>query len=122
MADRASALANLAAPAAAADTGVVLVELRPAAIIQVTAWPDTAQGVSDTIGELVGTATGPVGSVIGQGAVTAVTTAPGRFLLVSEDGDLAGALGDTVSANAAAVTDLSHARTVLRLSGGGGER
>ncbi|HSG94941.1 MAG TPA: sarcosine oxidase subunit gamma family protein [Afifellaceae bacterium] len=118
MAERASALANLAAPAAAADTSVVLAELPPAAIIQVTAWPDTAKGVSDTIAELVGTAIGPVGSVIGQGAVTAVTTAPGRFLLVSENEDRAGVLSAALPADEAAITDLSHARTVLRLSGG----
>ena len=117
MADRLSALANLAASPAAQGAGARLAELRPAAIAQVTAWPDTAKDACKAISELVGMAPGPVGSVVGHDAVTVITAAPSRYLLVSEDDDLVGALTAALPADQTAVTDLSHARTMLRLSG-----
>ena len=117
MTDRVLALANLAAPLPAEDAGAMLAELRPAAIAQVTAWPDTDKGVAEAIGELCGTAPGPVSSVVKHGPMTVITAAPGRYIVVCEDGDIAGALSTALPAGEAAVTDLSHARTVLRLSG-----
>ena len=117
MADRTSALANLIAPAAASEAGARFAELRPAAIVQVTAWPDTDKSVGKAIGELFGVALGPVGMAIEHGPVSVITIAPGRYLLVSEDDGLASALSAALPASDAAVTDLSHARTMLRLSG-----
>lgn len=117
MADRVSALADLAAPALAADAGAVLAELRPAAIAQVTAWPDTAKETSTAIGDLFGLTPGPVGSFVENGPVTVIALAPGRTLLVSENDDIASALSTALSASQAAVTDLSHARTMFRLTG-----
>jgi sarcosine oxidase subunit gamma len=117
MADRLSALVNLAAPPTAEGAGARLAELRPAAIAQVTAWPDTTENTGKAIGELFDTVPGPVGMAIENGSVTVITTAPGRFLLVSESDDLAGVLSAALPAADAAITDLSHARTMLRLSG-----
>lgn len=117
MADRVSALANLAAPPTAEGAGAMLAELRPAAIAQVTAWPDTDNSTAEAIGELFGLTPGPVGSAVEHGSVTMVTTAPGRTLLVSDNDDLSSALSAALPASEAAVTDLSHARTILRLTG-----
>jgi len=117
MADRLSALANLAASPAAQGAGARLAELRPAAIAQVTAWPDTDKSVGEAIGNLFGEAPGPVGTAVENGPVTVITLAPGRTFLVSENDDLVSALTAALPASQAAVTDLSHARTVLRLTG-----
>ena len=117
MADRTSALANLIAPAAASEAGARLAELRPAAIAQVTAWPDTAGNASKVIGELFSLAPGSVGSAVEHGAVTVITLAPGRYFLLSENDSLVSKLSAALPTSEAAVTDLSHARTMLRLSG-----
>lgn len=117
MADRVSALANLTASPAANGAGATLAELRPAAIAQVTAWPGTDKSAAKAIGELFGKAPGPAGTAVEPGAVTMVTLAPGRYLLFSENDGLASALNAALPAKDAAVTDLSHARTMLRLSG-----
>jgi len=117
MADRLSALANLAAPPTAEGAGATLAELRPAAIAQVTAWPDTAEDTGKMIGKLFGKAPGPVGSAVEHGRVTMITLAPGRTLLVSESDEITSALSAALPASQAAITDLSYARTMLRLSG-----
>ena len=117
MADRVSALANLAAPPPAPDTGATLIELRPAAIAQVMAWPDTDTGVAAAIGGLFGEAPGPPGTVVGQDSVSVISVAPGRYVIFSENDDLADALRDALPTSEAAVADLSHARTMMRLTG-----
>jgi len=117
MADRLSALANLATPPAAHGASAMLAELRLPGIVQVTAWPDTAEDAGKAIGELFGKAPGPVGAAVEHGPVTVITVAPGRYILASEDDALASALSAALPASEAAVTDLSHARTMLRLSG-----
>ena len=75
MTDRLSALVNLAAPPTAEGAGAMLAELRPAAIAQVTAWPDTTENTGKAIGELFDTVPGPVGTAIENGSVTVITTA-----------------------------------------------
>jgi len=117
MADRLSALANLSAPPTTEGAGATLAELRPAAIALVAAWPDTAEDTGKMIGELFGEAPGPVGTFVENDPVTMITTAPGRTVLISESDDLASALSTALPASQAAVTDLSHARTMLRLTG-----
>lgn len=117
MADRLSALANLAAPPTANGASAMLAELCPAAIVQVTAWPEPAKSTEKAIGALFGKAPGPVGTAVERGGVSMVTLAPGRYLLFSKADDLASALSAALPASDAAVTDLSHARTMLRLSG-----
>ncbi len=82
-----------------------------------TAWPDTDKRVAEAIGELVDAAPGPVGSVVESGPVTAIAPAPGRYLLVLETDELAGTLRTALPASDAAVCDLSHGQTVLRLAG-----
>ena len=117
MADRVSALASLAASPATEGGGARLAELRPSVIAQVTAWPDTDKSTAEAIGELVGKAPGPVGFVVENGPVTVMTLAPGRYVLVSESDDPGSGLNAALSDSDAAITDLSHARTVLRLTG-----
>ena len=117
MADRLSALANLAASPAAHGAGAMLAELHPASIALVTAWPDTAENAGKAIGKLFGEAPGPVGAAVEHGPVRMITLAPGRTLLVSQDDNLASVLNAALPPDEAAVTDLSHARTMLRLSG-----
>ncbi len=117
MADRVSALANLAASPAANGASAMLAELRLPGIVQVTSWPDTAVAASKTIGKLFSLMPGPVGVAVERGPVTVITLAPGRHLIISKNDGLASALRAALPASDAAVTDLSHARTLLRLTG-----
>jgi sarcosine oxidase subunit gamma len=99
--------------------GVVLVERRPSAIVQISGAPD-GEDFAQALGFLELESL-PVSCRACQGKqATLLWNGPGRWLAVSADApparfvnDLRGALQGTN----ATVTDLSHARTVLRITG-----
>jgi sarcosine oxidase subunit gamma len=102
----------------AGDAGVTLTERRLVSLVQVAAWPETAEQVEGILASLVGCAPpqGPSGSSgDATGAILAIT--PGRWLAESRDPRLAERLAEQVPPALGAVTDLSHARIALRASG-----
>lgn len=102
----------------AAGLGVTLTETRPGSIVQVAAFP----GAQTSIVAAIEAATGlvlPLGP--GSGAFgetkSAFGIAPGRFLVVDQAEGLAARLSAAIPSPQGAVTDLSHARTAIRISG-----
>lgn len=97
---------------------VVLTERRLVGLAQVAAWPDTVEAVTDTVASLLRSAPpqGPSGSSgDAEGAILAI--APGRLLVESRDPRLAERLAEQIGPALGAVTDLSHARVAIRISG-----
>lgn len=116
MADRRSALAGLARPVPAAAPQATLREIAPGSIVQVAAWPETAERVRAAIAALIGIAPPALGRAAGDDRAWAAQISPGRYLLLTERGDAAAGL-EAALAGDAAVTDLGEARTLLRLEG-----
>ena len=111
-----------AAIVGAGAAGVTLTERQLVSLVQVAAWPDTVEQVTDSVASLAGCAPpqGPSGSSGGpEGAILAI--APGRLLVESRDPRLALLLAEQISPESGtqlgAVTDLSHARIAIRISG-----
>ena len=97
---------------------VILAERDLVSLVQVAAWPDTAEQVTDTVASLLRCAPpqGPAGSSgDAEGAILAL--APGRLLAESRDPRLAQRLAEQIGPELGAVTDLSHARIAIRVSG-----
>lgn len=116
MADRRSALAHL--PQISAENArAALVEIRSGSILQVVAWPDTLQAVRVVIAEFLGVEIPPTGSAVAGKDATVAAIAPGRFLVAGVADDLAARFEAALPSAAAAVTDFSHGRVVLRLEG-----
>jgi len=100
------------------EPGVTLAERRLVGLVQVAAWPETAETVTDTVASLLRSAPpqGPSGSSgDAEGAILAI--APGRLLVESRDPRLAERLAEQIGPELGAVTDLSHARIAIRVSG-----
>ena len=102
----------------AAGVGVTLRERKNLSIIQVTAWPDTIP----TVLTAIGSATGLVlqnkpglGRVAGEKSVFGF--APGRYFVVSATPDLESRLRSAISPELGTMVDLTHGRTVIRISG-----
>jgi sarcosine oxidase subunit gamma len=124
MAERRSPLAGhlkpgFLRPATGADEwGVALKQRRPAALVQVAGWPSSAGALTDRVREATGVAPPPPGKCVSNDDLTLLWTAPGRWLLVSETrSDLAETLTAAIGVDTGTVSDLGHARCVLRLSG-----
>jgi methylglutamate dehydrogenase subunit D len=99
-------------------TGVVLEETRPGSIVQVAAFPGEERALIGIINSTTGLALpdGAGGGDVGNGKA-AFGFAPGRFLVVDQDEGLGARLKPAVAASTGTVTDLSHGRTAIRLSG-----
>lgn len=100
------------------EPGVTLTERRLVSLVQVAAWPDTVEAVTDTVASLLRCAppqppSGSSGDA--EGAILAV--APGRLLVESRDARLAARLAEQIGPDLGAVTDLSHARIAIRVAG-----
>jgi sarcosine oxidase subunit gamma len=118
MAERVSALAHLAsAPSAQASARATLSERRPGSILQVVTWPDTAEAVRAAIADLLGIQVPAVGFAYADPNVTVAAVAPGRFMIAGSAPDLPRRFEGAFQSDQAAVTDLSHGRTILRLEG-----
>lgn len=116
MAERLSALAGFAT----ADAGAPLTlrEARPAAILLIQAWPDTLATVEAVAAQLVGSAEAPrpgFAAVSSAGLLAALGA--GRFLLSADNEEVAVAGRTAFVSNDAAVTDVTHGRTVITLEG-----
>lgn len=117
MAERISALASLA-PQSHGTPLAVLSELRPAAILQVQAWPDTLEAVESTLSEMLELSGMPPAGSAGwfhNGSLCALGT--GRFMVSTTSDAIAESLRIAFAADQATVTDVTHGRTVLRLEG-----
>lgn len=123
MSDLVYALAGVAQPGtfgavAEGGPGVTIAELRPDAALQIGAWPDTQRSVEAvlastlqlTIPERPGLAAASADDAL-------MVVAPGRYLLISNSPGIAKRLGNEIDAEQGVITDLSHARAGLRLSG-----
>lgn len=109
---------NDARAVGAGEAGVTLSERRLVSLVQVAAWPDTVEQVTDSVASLAGCAPpqGTSGSSGGpEGALLAI--APGRLLVESRDPRLAARLAEQIGPELGAVTDLSHARIAIRIAG-----
>jgi sarcosine oxidase subunit gamma len=120
MAERLSALTNLASTAPS-GARVHLSEVRPGSILQVQAWPDTIETVRAVMTSELLAEVPPVGSATVQNGTTVCAIAPGRFLMAGP-ADLFRQMETSLPAGDAAITDLSHARVILRLDGDGAEQ
>jgi heterotetrameric sarcosine oxidase gamma subunit len=99
--------------------GVVLEETKPGSIVQAAAFHGEEKALMAIIAETTGMSLpdGAGAGVVSNGRVV-FGFAPGRFLLVDEEqGGLAARLRPKVPATVGTVTDLSHGRTALRVSG-----
>lgn len=123
MTSLACALAEVARPGLHGATseegpGLTVTELRPATLLQLGAWPDTKDALETILKDLLKLA---VPARPGQAAVSAegklLVTGPGRYLLVSHKADLAQHLSERIDIETGVVTDLSHARAGIRISG-----
>jgi sarcosine oxidase subunit gamma len=122
MAERRSALADCLKPgvygaAGPAGPGIEIRELRPLTVVQVAAFDAERAGAG--VGAALG-APAPAGrnGVAISGDSTLLWTGPGRWLAVEpESRDLASLLSHHCPGDVAAITDLSHARTALRVDG-----
>lgn len=109
-------------PAAAAP--LRLCDLVGLEIVQVAAWPDTDAAVAAALPPLTGCPVpdraGIAGEAPGPAGTAPVRTlwmGPERYWVVSDNGGMAARLAGAFPAATAVTLDLSHARTVLRLSG-----
>jgi len=90
---------------------LTIAPLAPASLHQVAGWPDTFTALTARLRAALGVDALPaVGRFLAAGGADIAALAPGRFLLVN-------AALPALPAEEAAVTDLSHARTAVRLSG-----
>lgn len=101
-----------------AGIGVTLSETHPASIVQVTAWPGQEKAMIAAI-----KAATKVNLPDGAGGGIATSTkaafgiAPGKFLIVHFDEQIAETLAKAVTVDTGTVTDLSHGRTAIRIAG-----
>lgn len=102
----------------AGGVGVTLSETRPGSIVQAAAWPGQEKSLMAAIRDATGLVL-PDGA--GAGAVadtrSAFGIAPGKFLVVDQAEGAAAALLAAVPTDIGTVTDLSHGRTAIRISG-----
>jgi len=98
--------------------GVSLAEVAPGSIVQLAAWRNQESAMIAIIKEATGLAL-PDGA--GGGVATpnkaAFGFAPGKILVADQDEGLAATMAKAVTSQTGTVTDLSHGRTVLRVSG-----
>jgi heterotetrameric sarcosine oxidase gamma subunit len=115
MAERLSALAHL--PAAAAAGRVTLSEIRAGSILQIQAWPETADTVRRVIAELLGVEAPAIGKASVGAGVTVAAIAPGRYLVSADSADIPQKFEAAFPSSDAAVSDISHGRVILKLEG-----
>ena len=119
MADRLSPLSHVKLAPSSQDREIGRAYLSypaPGSIVQIAAWPDTNGVVQTTIEDVLGVKPPSLGSAVRHRDVTIAAVAPGRFLLSSDEGDLAQRFAAMPLAHGT-VTDLSHARTIMSIAG-----
>jgi len=97
--------------------GVTLAEVAPGSIVQLAAWRGQESALIATIKESTGLALPDGAGGVATQTKAAFGFAPGKFLVADQDEGLAAVLAKAVTSETGTVTDLSHGRTVLRISG-----
>lgn len=101
-----------------AGIGVTLSETQPGSIVQLASWPGMEKQVIAAIRTVTNLKVPDgAGGGVSNGARSAFGFAPGKFTVVDEAEDLDDALAKAVSSDIGTVTDLSHGRTAIRISG-----
>ena len=99
-------------------TGVVLSETQPGSIVQVGAWPGRENALLAAIDAVTGLR---IENRPGAGVFTETAAAfgfaPGKVFVVIEAEGLASRLAGAIGSDVGTVTDLSHGRAALRISG-----
>jgi sarcosine oxidase subunit gamma len=117
MAERRSALANLPAEAGG-GARVRLSEVRPGAILQIQAWPATLATVEAVITQILRIAEPPrPGRTVWFHGGWICAIGAGKYLVSTTADDIIATFRTAFSSQDAAVTDISHGRTILRLEG-----
>lgn len=102
----------------AAGVGVILSETQPGSIVQAASWPGEEKALMAAIRTATGLAL-PDGA--GGGVFTeekaAFGFAPGKFFVVDQGDDLFASLASAITGKVGTVTDLSHGRTAIRITG-----
>ncbi len=102
----------------AGGIGVRLAETRPGSIVQLASWPGEEKALMQAIGIVTALALpdGAGGGTVGDASAT-FGIGPGRFLVVAREEALAGRLNAAIGELTGTITDLSHGRTAIRVSG-----
>lgn len=117
MAERRSALTRSAAHAGD-DARIVVGEEHPFAILQVRAWPERLAAVEAQLAEMLTLfETLPPGRAVDGVGGTLCALGAGRFLLAAANEDAAEAWRMAFQPADAAMTDISHGRTVISVTG-----
>lgn len=98
--------------------GVVLTETRPGSIVQAGAWPGREKELIAAIKAVTGLVLPDGAGGGGAEATKAVFgIAPGKFLIADQAEALGPSLAAAITGEVGTVTDLSHGRTAIRISG-----
>jgi methylglutamate dehydrogenase subunit D len=102
----------------ATGAGVRLIETRPGSIVQVASWPGREK---EAMAAIASAAKLTLADGAGAGAVangrSAFGFAPGRFLVIDQAEGMGVTLAAAMTMQTGTVTDLSHGRTAIRISG-----
>lgn len=102
----------------AEGAGFRLLELQPGSVVEIVAWPGCEATALAAIAAVTGLA---LSAAPGAGAVeptrSAFGFAPGKWLVVDQPEDTGAQLSAAMTAETGTVTDLSHGRAVIRVSG-----
>jgi heterotetrameric sarcosine oxidase gamma subunit len=102
----------------AGRVGVTLTETRPGSIVQVGAWHGREKALIDAIRAITGIALPDgAGGGVAEATKAAFGIAPGKFLTVDQAEGLGPRLSAAITADLGTMTDLSHGRTAIRISG-----
>jgi len=98
---------------AAGTSAITLAERRPGSIVEVAVW-DSGEAVPATVF--------PGGAPSGRTAVSTpghlyISLAPGRYLAIGQDAGLAARLQQALPVSEGTVTDLTHGRAGIRITG-----
>ncbi|OQM77463.1 sarcosine oxidase subunit gamma family protein [Manganibacter manganicus] len=98
--------------------GVTLCEAKQGSILQLTAWPGEEKRMIAAIRSVARLAVpdGAGGGIVKNGKA-AFGIAPGKFTVTAEEEGLAEAFAASLKPAIGTVTDLSHGRTIIRISG-----
>lgn len=98
--------------------GATLTETRPGSIVQVGAWPGREPKLMEAIEAVAGlTLPDGAGGGVAEATKAAFGIAPCKFLVIDQAEGLGPRLTAAVTAEIGTVTDLSHGRTAMRISG-----
>ncbi len=111
-----------AAPEADAGTSgrgtLLLGEVRPAAILQLQAWPDTLTTVEAVVTQMSGVGSLPTtGYAAAFDGGTIMALGAGRYVIALYDAEIVASWRTAFSTQDAAIVDISHGRTIFSLEG-----